>query len=53
MKEFCIDIIKNVGCKIRNNGEWFILTKSDIYNLCKPNGIEEQNTFIENILKMM
>lgn len=53
MKEFYTDIIQNVGCKIRNNGEWFILNKSDIYVLCKPNGIEEQNDFIKDILKMM
>ena len=41
------------GCKIRPNGEWFELCKSDIYNLCKPNTIQEQNDFIEKIKKML
>lgn len=41
------------GCRIRPKGEWFELCKPDIYNLCKPNSIAEQNEFIQNILKMM
>ena len=41
------------GCRIRPNGEWFELCKSDIYNLCKPNTIQEQNDFIEKIKKML
>ena len=41
------------GCRIRPNGEWFELCKPDIYNLCKPSSIKEQNDFIQNILKMM
>lgn len=41
------------GCRIRENGEWFRLCKSDINFLCKPNSIAEQNELIENILKMM
>lgn len=41
------------GCKIRDNGEWFILRIPDINYLCKPNSIEEQNRIIQEILKML
>lgn len=41
------------GCRIRANGEWFTLRTPDIYQLCKPNSIAEQNAQIENFLKMM
>lgn len=41
------------GCRLRNNGEWFELTKPDVSFLCKPNGIQEQNETIKNLLKMM
>lgn len=40
------------GCKIRDNGEWFILRIPDINYLCKPNSIEEQNKIIQEILEM-
>lgn len=41
------------GCRIRENGEWYNLRKPDLDFLCAPNGIEEQNKCIEDILKMM
>lgn len=41
------------GCRIRPNGEWFRLREPDIYQLCKPNSIAEQNEIIENFLKML
>ena len=41
------------GCRIRPNWEWFNLRKPDIYQLCKPNTIAEQNEQIENFLKIM
>ena len=41
------------GCRIRPNGEWFNLTKSDIYNICKPQTIAEQNEFIAQLKNMM
>lgn len=41
------------GCRIRENGEWFRLRKPDIYQLCKPQSIAEQNELVENLLKMM
>lgn len=37
--------------RIRSNGEWFKLPKSEIEKLCKPDTIAEQNEFIENIIK--
>jgi len=41
------------GCKIRDNGEWFILRVPDINYLCKPQSIAQQNELIENLLKML
>lgn len=41
------------GCRIRNNGEWFILTRPDIFQLCKPQTIPEQNEIIKKLLKML
>ena len=41
------------GCRIRENGEWFMLTKADINFLCKPNGIKEQNEAIKILLEML
>lgn len=41
------------GCRIRENGEWFRLRKPDIYQLCKPQSIAEQNEMIENFIKML
>ena len=37
--------------RIRQNGEWFILSDDDIAMLCKPNSVTEQNMLIEHILK--
>ena len=37
--------------RIRKNGEWFKLPKSEIEKLCKPETITEQNNFIENIIR--
>lgn len=41
------------GCRIRENGEWFILRVPDINYLCKPQSIAQQNELIENLLKML
>lgn len=41
------------GCRLRNNGEWFILRKPDLIFLCQPNSISEQNEAIKNLLKML
>lgn len=41
------------GCRIRENGEWFTLSKADINFLCKPNGIKEQNQVIRILLEML
>lgn len=41
------------GCRIRPNGEWYNLRKSDITYLCKPQTIAEQNQLIAEVLKMM
>lgn len=44
---------EKLNCKIRNNGEWFILSEEEISKLCQPNNIEEQNNLIKEILKSM
>lgn len=41
------------GCRIRENGEWFILRVPDINYLCKPQSVAQQNQIIENLLKML
>lgn len=41
------------GCRIRENGEWFILRVPDINYLCKPQSVAQQNELIENLLKML
>ena len=41
------------GCRMRVNGEWFKLRPADLYQLTKPNSIDEQNEMIDQILKMM
>ena len=41
------------GCRIRDNGEWFELSISDLNYLCEPQTITEQNQLISNLLKMM
>lgn len=41
------------GCRIRPNGEWFVLRKPDIYYLTKVTSIQEQNEFIKKLEKMM
>lgn len=41
------------GCRIRPNGEWFKLRTPDVYQLCKPETIAEQNEITKNLLKMM
>ena len=41
------------GCRIRENGEWFILRVPDINYLCKPQSVTQQNELIENLLKML
>lgn len=37
--------------RIRNNGEWFILSDESVTMLCEPNTVAEQNALIEKILK--
>lgn len=41
------------GCRLRPNGEWFKLTDSDIYYICKPRTIAEQNEYIAHLKSMM
>ena len=41
------------GCRIRENGEWFILRVPDINYLCKPQSVAQQNELIENLLKIL
>ena len=41
------------GCRIRENGEWFILRVPDINYLCKPQSVAQQNELIKNLLKML
>lgn len=33
--------------RIRENGEWYELTKTELEELCKPNSIQEQDKLIE------
>jgi hypothetical protein len=41
------------GCRIRENGEWFILRVPDINYLCKPQSVAQQNELIKNLLKIL
>ena len=40
---------KKLGCKIRDNGEWFKLDRNEIAFLCQPDSIEEQENLMEFI----
>lgn len=40
-----------LGQRLRNNGEWFTLTKPQLQELCKPTNTKEQNDLIKNFLK--
>lgn len=41
-----------LGQRIRTNGEWFILSEEQIQELCKPNGVKEQNQLIKKFLEI-
>lgn len=47
------DYYTEQGCRIREDGEWFRLDKSDIALLTQPNGIKEQNALINRLLEQM